>query len=136
MGKMSKKKQAFSLEYTKDWNATQAAIRAGYSPKTAKSQGQRLLTKVDVQKKIDDIIDQALGTQREQIKYRVLDELQNLAFINLSDHKYKKGCPKIKYQDKVKALELLGKYGALFTDKETGDQIINIIVGKDDESVL
>ena len=32
-----------------DLNATQAAIRAGYSKKTAKSQGQRLLTNVDIQ---------------------------------------------------------------------------------------
>ena len=42
------KKKVFAEEYLMDLNATQAAIRAGYSEKTAKSQGQRLLTDVDV----------------------------------------------------------------------------------------
>lgn len=38
----------FAAEYVKDFNATQAAIRAGYSESTAKQQGSRLLTRVDV----------------------------------------------------------------------------------------
>lgn len=42
----------FAEEYAKDRNATQAAIRSGYSKKTAKSQGSRLLTFVDVQSRI------------------------------------------------------------------------------------
>ncbi|MHC4666727.1 MAG: terminase small subunit [Planctomycetota bacterium] len=40
---MTDKQMAFCREYVKDWNATQAATRAGYSAKTAYSQGQRLL---------------------------------------------------------------------------------------------
>ena len=43
------KQAKFISEYTKDFNATQAAIRAGYSPKTAYSIGQRLLKNVEVQ---------------------------------------------------------------------------------------
>lgn len=39
-------------EYLVDMNATGAAIRAGYSPKTAKSQASRLLTYVDVKSEI------------------------------------------------------------------------------------
>ena len=46
---LSEKQKRFCLEYVKDLNATQAAIRSGYSERTAKSQGQRLLTHVDVQ---------------------------------------------------------------------------------------
>lgn len=42
----------FIAEYLIDLNATQAAIRAGYSAKTAKQQGNRLLTNVDVQRAI------------------------------------------------------------------------------------
>ena len=42
-------KKQFVREYLVDLNATQAAIRAGYSPKTAMQQGQRLLTRDDVQ---------------------------------------------------------------------------------------
>lgn len=45
---MTPKQQRFVEEYLKDLNATQAAIRAGYSAKTASSQGERLLRNVDV----------------------------------------------------------------------------------------
>jgi phage terminase small subunit len=46
------KHERFVEEYLIDLNATQAAIRAGYSEKTAKSQGQRLLTNVDIARAI------------------------------------------------------------------------------------
>lgn len=45
---LNERQQRFVEEYLIDLNATQAAIRAGYSAKTAKQQGQRLLTNVDV----------------------------------------------------------------------------------------
>lgn len=45
---MLPQRKLFCHEYVKDFNATQAAIRAGYSPKTAKMQGSRLLTYDDV----------------------------------------------------------------------------------------
>jgi phage terminase small subunit len=45
---LNAKQTRFVAEYLKDQNATQAAIRAGYSPKTAKQIGSRLLTNVDV----------------------------------------------------------------------------------------
>jgi phage terminase small subunit len=45
---MTPKQNAFVAEYLKDLNATQAAIRAGYSEATAYSQGQRLLNHVEV----------------------------------------------------------------------------------------
>ncbi|MBR0074278.1 MAG: terminase small subunit [Synergistaceae bacterium] len=47
---MTEKQERFALEYQKDCNATKAAIRAGYSEKTAYSIGQRLLKNVEVQK--------------------------------------------------------------------------------------
>ena len=46
---MNSKQQRFVEEYVVDHNATQAAKRAGYSPRTAYSQGQRLLKHVEVQ---------------------------------------------------------------------------------------
>ena len=46
---MTPKQAAFVMEYMIDRNATQAAIRAGYSPKTANEQGCRLLTNVSIQ---------------------------------------------------------------------------------------
>ena len=45
---LNARQTAFVQEYLIDKNATQAAIRAGYSKRTAKSQGQRLLTHVDI----------------------------------------------------------------------------------------
>lgn len=50
------KQQRFIDEYLIDFNATQAAIRAGYSEDTAKQQGSRLLTNVDVRAAIDTAI--------------------------------------------------------------------------------
>ena len=47
--KPTPRQRRFAVEYLKDLNATQAAIRAGYSAKTAKQAGSRLLTKVDLQ---------------------------------------------------------------------------------------
>lgn len=49
------KHEAFANEFVKDLNATQAATRCGYSEKTAKSQGSRLLTNADIVKRIDEL---------------------------------------------------------------------------------
>ncbi len=49
MSKLTLKQQRFADEYIISGNATRSAINAGYSKKTAKSQGQRLLTNVDIQ---------------------------------------------------------------------------------------
>lgn len=54
--KLTNKQSAFIAEYPTDKNATQAAIRAGYSAKTARSQGQRLLTNVAIK----DLVNQKL----------------------------------------------------------------------------
>lgn len=51
---MNDKQQRFVQEYVKDFNATQAAIRAGYSERTAQEQGSRLLSQVMVQEAIDE----------------------------------------------------------------------------------
>lgn len=54
---ISAKQAMFVEEYLIDLNATQAAIRAGYSEKTARSQGQRLLTNVDIKRAVKDRIE-------------------------------------------------------------------------------
>src|SRR4051794_38079703 len=54
---MIPKHQRFAEEYLKDLNATQAAIRAGYSQKTAKEQGCRLLTNVNIAQRISELKD-------------------------------------------------------------------------------
>ncbi|CAH9016617.1 putative Terminase small subunit, partial [Vibrio phage 137E35-1] len=53
--KLNDQRERFCEEYIIDLNATAAAIRAGYSKKTARSQGQRLLTNVDIQARIQEL---------------------------------------------------------------------------------
>jgi phage terminase small subunit len=75
------KKQRFVDEYLVDLNATQAAIRAGYSAKTAHSQGPRLLDDVEVAK----LIGVAMAKRAEATKItaeRVLQELGRVALFD------------------------------------------------------
>lgn len=60
---LNPKQQAFVREYITDFNATAAAIRAGYSEKTAKSHGNRLMTNVDIQAAIAEHTDQAKSSK-------------------------------------------------------------------------
>ncbi len=55
MDKLSAKQEAFCREYLVDLNGTRAAIRAGYSEKTAEQQASRLLTKVKVKEKVAEL---------------------------------------------------------------------------------
>lgn len=57
--KLSNKQDAFCREYLIDFNATQAAIRAGYSPKSAKQQASRALSKENIQDRIAALKEQA-----------------------------------------------------------------------------
>lgn len=54
MIKFTERQQRFVAEYLVDLNATQAAIRAGYSPKTASQIGERLLRKPQLAKAVHD----------------------------------------------------------------------------------
>ena len=60
MIKLTVKQFIFCSEYVKDFNGTQAAIRAGYSKKTARNQANRLLTKVHIQKEIKKLTEKHL----------------------------------------------------------------------------
>jgi phage terminase small subunit len=78
---MTPKQIAFVAEYLVDKNATQAAIRAGYSAKTANEQGARLLANVSVRATIDS----ALAKQADTLEIsaaRILRERARLAFLD------------------------------------------------------
>lgn len=78
---MTRKQDRFVKEYLIDLNATQAAIRAGYSPKTANEQGARLLANVSVQEAIAKAM--AERSKRTGISQdRVIQELARIAFVN------------------------------------------------------
>jgi phage terminase small subunit len=76
---LTAKQQRFVAEYAVDLNATQAAIRAGYSPHTAKQQGSRLLTDVDVAAALVNIQQQAVAKVAELVEERVIDTAWVLA---------------------------------------------------------
>lgn len=164
---MTPKQEAFVREYLIDLNATQAAIRAGYSARTAKQQGQRMLTNVDVAEAITAAVQ--ARTQRTEItadyvlnrlveidQMDVLDIMgENMALKPLSEwpsvwRRYLSGfdlaemfegggeqremvgiLKKIKWPDKVKNLELLGKHVAVqaFKDKveHSGEMTLNVL---------
>lgn len=78
---LTAKQQAFISEYLKDFNGTQAAIRAGYSESGARQEGHRLLTNADIRREIDRYF-QDLGLTGE----RLLAELMAMAFADFSDY--------------------------------------------------
>lgn len=81
---MTDKQARFCEEYMIDLNATQAAIRAGYSPKTAQEQSARLLSNVMVQNRLAQL--QAEQSRRTGVSAdRVVRELAKIAFANASD---------------------------------------------------
>lgn len=82
---LTAKQQKFAEEYIVDLNATQAAIRAGYSEKTAKSIGQENLTKPDLQEYIQQLMDER--SKRTQITAdMVLREYAKIGFSNITDY--------------------------------------------------
>ena len=144
---LSPKREMFCREFVIDFNATQAAIRAGYSKKTAQEQSTRLLSNVLVKARVDELRGE-LARQSGIDAGRVLREIARIALFNLksaaswvgdevilkdsdlltedeaaaisevSSLKTRYGnTVKIKTHDKPKALEMLGRHLALFTDK-------------------
>ena len=80
---MNKKMEVFCQEYVNDLNGTQAAIRSGYSEKTAYSIGSRLLKNVEVQAKIKELQGD-LQKASEITALRILQEHKKIAFSSIS----------------------------------------------------
>ena len=84
MAKLTPKQQRFIDEYLIDLNATQAAIRAGYSPESARETGCENLTKPNISNAISKAL--AIRSRRTGINAdRVLFELAKIAFVNAAD---------------------------------------------------
>lgn len=78
------KREAFCREYLVDLNAKQSAIRAGYSEKTAQSQGQRLLTFVEVSSRIQELKEER-AERTNVTSDKVITELAKLGFSTMRE---------------------------------------------------
>lgn len=128
---LTKKQKRFADEYLIDLNATQAAIRAGYSAKTAKVTGAKLLTKANLRAYIDEQLDrmhsEKTADAQEVIEYltsvlrgesegeELVNEFQGDGISKAMNVKKKPS-----EKDKLRAAELLGKRFGIFTDKIEG----------------
>lgn len=137
MAKLTPRQQRFCDEYLIDLNATQAAIRAGYSEKTAKQIGQRLLTNVDLKNHIKERMaakeKELIADSDEVMRYltsvlRGKSEAHVLARDEIGADKIISKPPDEK--ERLKAAELLGKAHMIFTEKvqQEIDMDLNIIV--------
>ena len=120
---MNARQKRFCDEYLIDCNATQAAIRAGYSPKTAKVTGAKMLTNANLKAYIDEQLERIhnektadaqevleyltavmRGQHKEQTLQLVGDGVQKIADIDVSA------------KERLKAAELIGKRYGMFKD--------------------
>jgi len=82
--KLTDKQERFCIEYVIDFNATQAAIRSGYSEKTANEQSSRLLVNVNIQNKIQELKSKAV--EKLDITHTdLLRELKNWAYSDITE---------------------------------------------------
>jgi len=85
MAKLTEKQRQFVKEYLVDLNATQAAIRAGYSPKTANEQATRLLVNVSIRTAIEKAM-QKRSERTEITADMVLQEFWSIAKDDIKNH--------------------------------------------------
>lgn len=162
MAKLTEKQRRFVAEYLIDLNATQAAIRAGYSVKTAKDIGSQNLAKLNISQAIAERM--AERSKRTGVNQdRVVLELAKIAFINAADvidsddatikagataddtaaiqsvkvkvipTKEGEGVEReIRLNDKLKALELLGKHLGMWNDKLDVNLNIPVVISGED----
>jgi len=105
--KLTPKQAMFVKEYLIDLNATQAAIRAGYSQKTARIVAAQNLSKLN----ISEAIQEAMNERSNRVEVTADDVLSSIKLIR------QMAIDSEKLGEALKANELLGKHIALFTDK-------------------
>ena len=118
---LTDKQEAFCREYMVDFNATQAAIRTGYSKRTAQVQGSRLLSNVMVKKRVDELRAKAITRNNldvDQVIAMLLEDRAEAAALK-------------QMGPKVRAGELIGRTIGAFVDrieephKQTPEQVVD-----------
>ncbi len=158
MAKLTDKQELFAREFIVDLNATQAAIRAGYSEKSSRNQGARMMANDDILDRIAELkaerneqvgVDAAYVLRRltEIDQMDVLDillangelkpikdwpkvwrtTLSGMDVVEMASADSAALLKKIKWPDKVKNLELLGKHVTVQAFKE---QVSSEVTGK------
>ena len=100
---MTRKQAMFCREYLLDFNATQAAIRAGYSTRTAYSMGNENLRKPEIRKRIRVLV-AARNTRTLVAADRVLSKLAEIAFTTFT----------VADRDRLRALDMLAKHVGIY----------------------
>lgn len=163
MAKLTEKQKRFVEEYLIDLNATQAAIRAGYSIKYADREGHKLVEN----SRVSEAIEKALAERSRRTginQDRVIQELAKIAFVNITaivnndceilpdaeeadlaaiESVKVKTIPtksgevgverEVKLSSKLKALELLGKHLGMWNDKLDVNMNIPVIFEGEDD---
>lgn len=139
---MTPKQKRFCDEYLIDCNATQAAIRAGYSEKTAYSIGEENLRKPDIRKYIDEKLEEmqskTIASAEEVMQYltSVLrgEETEEVVVVEGCGEGYSNASTMDKAvgaRERIKAAELLAKRYGLFTDKVNVTGNIPVVIVDD-----
>jgi phage terminase small subunit len=127
MAGLNDKQERFCQEYVIDLNATQAAIRAGYSKKTAYSLGQRLLKKAEIIARIEELKKEIADKNKLSAEW-VIEELKKVHRRCMQaepvmkwDYEKKQMVETGEYvfdsKGANRALELMGKHISMFTEK-------------------
>lgn len=143
MAEMTAKQRRFCDEYLIDLNATQAAIRAGYSSKYANTNVSKLLQNTSIKefikKRMDEKEKQLIADQDEVLRYltsvlRGESQSTEIVVEGVGD-----GCSEARTmqkepseKDRLKAAELLGKRYSLFSDKVDVNGAIPVVITGDD----
>lgn len=146
---MNKRQKIFCDEYLIDLNATQAAIRAGYSTKTAEKASDWINEKSQEKpsskfnKEMKDYIDERIKQKEDALIAKQDEVLKHLTSVLRGESESeviviegtgdgyseaRKITKKPDEKEKLKAAELLGKRYALFTDKIDKDEDLNISI--------
>jgi phage terminase small subunit len=117
MKELTPKQAAFVREYLIDLNASQAALRAGYSPKTADQQGNQLLKKTIIRERLQKAMDKRAAI----VDLTAADVLRDINAVKADAMRktYDKDGNEVmaNHTAALKALELQGKHLKMFTDK-------------------
>lgn len=140
MTKMTLKQQRFADEYIITGNATQAAIKAGYSKKTAKVIANENLTKPYIKKYIDERLAQLesekIASQQEVLSYLssvMRGEMTEQTLRSVGESGQVIAEIDVGAKDRIKAAELLGKRYKLWMDKSEVEVTGTVVFMNEDD---